>query len=115
MNPRLYLITAIVAPIIISVMLVQGFDCSEIIKDHKELDNGLTDQGLIFKTYMNVLLYKIKRFQKTKSTLLGKTIYYSSLLLPIICTTILTIIMTIIKIIVKIINIKVISKNNQWQ
>lgn len=99
MNPQLYLITTIITPIIISLMLIQGFDCSEMIKDHKELNNGLTDQGLIFKTYMNVLLYKIKRFQKTKSTLLGKIIYYSSLLLPIISTTILTIIMTEVKII----------------
>lgn len=75
-------------------MLCQLYD---VYQENKP--SNLTEDGLIFNTYIKILISKIKKFKKTKSTLLGKIIYYSSLILPIISTTILTIIMTEVKII----------------
>lgn len=74
------------------VMLCQLYD---VYQENKP--SNLTEDGLIFNSYIKILISKIKKFKKTKSTLLGKIIYYSSLLLPIISTTILTIIMTEVK------------------
>jgi hypothetical protein len=73
--------------------------------DHEIKTSNLTEDGFIFNSYIKILTSKIKEFKKTKSTLLGKIIYYTLLIIPITSTIILTIIMTEIKIIVKILTI----------
>ena len=79
--------------------------CQMCDVDQENKPSNLTEDGFIFNSYIKILISKIKEFKKTKSTLLGKIIYYTLLIIPIISTTILTLIMTEIKIIVKIITI----------
>lgn len=79
--------------------------CQMCDVDQENKPSNLTEDGFIFNSYIKILISKIKEFKKTKSTLLGKIIYYTLLIIPIISTTILTLIMTEIKIIVKILTI----------
>lgn len=79
--------------------------CQMCDVDQENKPSNLTEDGFIFNSYIKILISKIKEFKKTKSTLLGKIIYYTLLIIPIISTTILTLIMTEIKIIVKLLTI----------
>ena len=90
---------------LLTFILVIVMACQMCDVDQENKPSNLTEDGFIFNSYIKILTSKIKEFKKTKSTLLGKIIYYTLLIIPIISTIILTIIMTIIKTIVKILTI----------
>lgn len=103
MKEVIIILIYIIVSLVFILSIVMACQIYDIYQENKP--SNLTEDGLIFNSYIKILVSKIKKFKKTKSTLLGKIIYYTLLIIPIISTIILTIIMTIIKTIVKIITI----------